>query len=238
MQAEFVKANFAYSEIQQKRRLLQEERLLEARSIATYARDEDATYQHPALFQQIDTRHPSVKHAIESGSHKFEMMLGPKREQEVRHFYQQEGRQGMRTLVREMPQTDWSYGSRRSYFDSAKQMNGKMMIHPQRLSDGDIIHEYGHFLEMTSSDLQAKRAAFLQRRAGTETPSPLGGHYSSYEVAVRDKFKEPYIGKIYKEGDASEVISMGMQLLFDDPVKLARDDPSLFDFITTVLREK
>jgi hypothetical protein len=114
---------------------------------------------------------------------------------------------------------------------------------PPDPSDADIIHELGHHIENEYPAIAARARAYLDYRTQGETPVPLAGlvaygseMYSPQEVATPDKFINPYVGKRYASGD-TEVISMGLQLLYRDPVGLALKDPGLFDFITSVLKE-
>ena len=63
----------------------------------------------------------------------------------------------------------------------------------------------------------------------------MGDGYDKREKGKRDKFIVPYMGKIYSQG-ATEIVSMGMEFLFADPVKLAKEDPEYFDFMIDLLR--
>lgn len=102
-----------------------------------------------------------------------------------------------------------------------------------------IVHEIGHCIEF--SDKMYKRAAnvFLDRRTAGEEAQQLRKltkkNFDPSEIAKPDKFRTPYIGKIY--GDKyTEVISMGIQYLYEDPLKFAEEDPDMFDFIVDLLR--
>jgi hypothetical protein len=119
-----------------------------------------------------------------------------------------------------------------------------------------IVHELGHWLESVSPVIHERVVQFLKRRAGTERPQKLSalteqGFYKNDEYAVKDEFREPYVGKYYPQPAgkwtprklpkwedvyASEVISMGLQYLYEDPVLFAKQDPDMFDFIFDVLR--
>ena len=84
---------------------------------------------------------------------------------------------------------------------------------------------------------EVKQAAndFLARRTLGEVAQPLGGNYAAWEVTKADKFLSPYIGKIYPDA-FTEVMSMGMQYLQESALNFARDDPDMFEFVTSVLR--
>ena len=127
---------------------------------------------------------------------------------------------------------------------------GHIMLQPYSHT-GVIVHELGHWMEDCSDDIARKIRAFLVRRAGTEELQSLqnlspGRSFRASEVAVRDNFIDPYIGKYYgasggRQGDwsqvvASEVLSMGLQYMYEDPLTFARKDPEMFDLIFDIVR--
>ena len=59
--------------------------------------------------------------------------------------------------------------------------------------------------------------------------------YEADEVTYQGAFPEDYTGKLYKH-DSSEVLSMGIQKLHDDPIAFATGDPSHFNFVVNTLR--
>ena len=111
-------------------------------------------------------------------------------------------------------------------------------------SNSTVIHELGHWLEDVSPDIHAKAVDFLLSRTEDDKASKLkkltGLRYRSNEVACPDNFVNPYIGKIYQNvyGDiyATEVISMGLELMYSNPWKLLDGDPQMFDFIYNTVR--
>jgi hypothetical protein len=98
-------------------------------------------------------------------------------------------------------------------------------------------HELAHHLE---NDPLAKAAAngfLLKRRESAQayTLRSLTGSkfYGPKEIAWKDSFTNPYVGRIYSDG-ATEVFSMGLQYL-SDPAKaawFAGKDPEMFDLVT------
>lgn len=115
-----------------------------------------------------------------------------------------------------------------------------------------IVHELGHWLEYMSHGIRKRVTAFLKRRAGQEIPSKLATltnntRFRKEEVAVKDQFRTPYIGKYYTTKPdepvnwddvyASEVVSMGVQYIYENPIEFARTDPDMFDLIYDILRE-
>lgn len=106
------------------------------------------------------------------------------------------------------------------------------------------IHEMAHSLEFQSKKLSKKTKSFLKSRADGEQAQKLSvltgiSRYSPREIAFRDKWEENggsvYTGKVY-HGDGTEIISMGLERLYANPMKFAKDDPEYFDFLIKVLQ--
>jgi hypothetical protein len=97
------------------------------------------------------------------------------------------------------------------------------------------IHELGHALEHSDGYVAGRARDFLNERTRGEEPEWLGDNYRETEVTKRDKFLDPYMGKIYPSGN-TEIISMGLEQFWADPLKFAQADPEYFDFIYDLLR--
>jgi len=98
-----------------------------------------------------------------------------------------------------------------------------------------VIHELGHALEHSDGYVAGRARMFLDERTRGEEPEWLGDDYREAEVTKRDKFLDPYMGKIYPSGN-TEIISMGLEEFWADPLKFASEDPEYFDFIYDLLR--
>jgi hypothetical protein len=121
-------------------------------------------------------------------------------------------------------------------------------------SDGVMVHELGHWLEDLVGSVHSAAVDFLKRRTTAEgkreskvSLRKLYGAKSGYrsdEVVRRDKFKNPYTGKAYErvlaDGTvdvyATEVISMGLEYMYSDPLGFAKEDPDFFDFVYALIR--
>jgi len=106
-------------------------------------------------------------------------------------------------------------------------------------SAGTVVHELGHYLERVYPDVTASSIAWRNARTAGEPLVKLqtlfpGAGYDSWEVTRPDAFVHPYVGKDYGNR-ATEVLSMGLQRLMEDPLKFARDDPGHFDYTVSVL---
>lgn len=102
------------------------------------------------------------------------------------------------------------------------------------------VHEFGHTLEYSDANVRRMAFEFLERRSGTEAPQRLavlfpGFNYRWDEIAVVDRFITPYVGKITGRG-TTEIVSMGLQYLYEDPLKFARSDPEHFDLIMRIIK--
>jgi hypothetical protein len=102
---------------------------------------------------------------------------------------------------------------------------------------GQIIHELGHWLEDTNSEMKKSILAFYNKRTKGEPLIRLLDGYRVDELYRKDKFMNPYMGKDY-EGRATEILSMGLQNFYEQPYELATRDPKYFDFIYNLVRGK
>lgn len=102
------------------------------------------------------------------------------------------------------------------------------------------VHEMGHWLERINPDINSKAREFLVRRTAGEVEQRMSallpGHgYGKDEVAKPDAFIHPYVGKIYR-WRSTEIVSMGMEYMYADPIGFATQDPDHFNFIHGLLR--
>lgn len=101
-------------------------------------------------------------------------------------------------------------------------------------------HEMGHAVEHANKEWMPRIHAWLEKRRGGEAPKELrklvpGSNYSAGERSFRDKFRNVYVGKTYSNG-CTEVISMGLQYMYDNPVAFAREDPDMFELILGLVK--
>ena len=107
--------------------------------------------------------------------------------------------------------------------------------------DGATAHEMGHWLEDVNPGVRDAVRAFLDRRTAGETDIPLGAGYKPWEVTRPDQFRDPYVGKQYRTQAgkyySTEVLPMGLEWFYNDPLGFAREDPDMFDFIYAIARK-
>jgi len=103
------------------------------------------------------------------------------------------------------------------------------------------IHEMGHVYENYKPGVREKAFAFVDSRTAGERSVSLrqhtGANYGRGESAKVDKFIDPYVGKTYGRR-STEVISMGFEHMWADPVSFAKGDPGHFDLIWNIMRGK
>ena len=112
------------------------------------------------------------------------------------------------------------------------------------------IHEYMHFIEDKNPQMMANSIAFLRYRTEGEKVKSLkaltGISYGAKEKARPDKFFNAYCGKTYSllgdkdepylDATATEIMSMGVEELYKDPVAFAKNDREYFDFVIANLK--
>ena len=156
---------------------------------------------------------------------------------EVRGGFEQFKRMVPDHMVQEPPPVQVKrpkfYGGQRAYYDGQINM-------PVHTSARSTVHEMGHWLEEHNPTVQQKATAFLKSRIGTEQPKKLSvitgdRSYKDYEVAVKDKFVNAYMGKVYTS-ESTEIISMGLEFMYAIPGSFARDDPETFEFVWNTVR--
>ncbi len=100
-----------------------------------------------------------------------------------------------------------------------------------------------HAVEAYDPGIAAACQDFYRHRVGAEEPQTLndvapGSSYGPYEAGIKDNFdrafgerKAWYAGKAGGE----EILTMGVQKLFEDPSGFAENDPEYCAFIVGVL---
>ena len=119
-----------------------------------------------------------------------------------------------------------------------------------------LVHELGHWMEDERPELLKTMHDFWKRRTqgdafedlATLYPDGLGRKMQG-EFAKKDQWISPYMGKVYFEKNkalstlpgpgktfaATELVSMGLEMLWKDPVQLALKDPEYFDLIWGII---
>jgi SPP1 gp7 family putative phage head morphogenesis protein len=103
-----------------------------------------------------------------------------------------------------------------------------------------VIHEIGHNFEFNHVYMRESAYRHLLERTKGEKEQLLrdltgNDNYALDEVAKKDTFFNPYVGKIYPD-KSTEITSMALQYLYKDPEYLYDKDPELFSWIVNAVR--
>ncbi len=109
---------------------------------------------------------------------------------------------------------------------------------------GGFVHELCHGIEKKNPHILQRCIEFLDYRCKGETSTSLrsltgNDNYKEKETARKDHFFKPYCGKDYLEDGkryATEILSMGMEKMYENPRDFYKEDPEYFSFCFNVLR--
>ncbi len=108
---------------------------------------------------------------------------------------------------------------------------------PPGVCAATLVHEFGHRIEEASGNTLgtlSKAFAMQQLIDKDQKPEHLGGAYEADEIGNKDEFQSSYTGKFYPQ-DASEVLSMGVQNLYEDPITFFEEAPKHFEYTLACL---
>lgn len=117
-------------------------------------------------------------------------------------------------------------------------------VHAGMVDVATNVHEMGHGIEYRMPGAQTAAQRFLRHRVKEEPLQQLrevvGKGYGFWELGRKDDFEKVfgnqawYVGK--KENwNATEIVSMGLEKLYEDPIRFAEKDPEYCAFIVGIL---
>jgi len=117
-------------------------------------------------------------------------------------------------------------------------------VHVKRTDDtGTYVHEQGHHLENHVPGAREAAIAFRDSRVKGAPLSPIYGkpdelgHPDDWgKLFAPGSTEASYVGKHYPADRNTEIVSMGLELLYRNPRHFAEKDPEYFDFIMGILR--
>jgi hypothetical protein len=100
-----------------------------------------------------------------------------------------------------------------------------------------ILHELGHWLEESVTGVKDMALKHLEPRVQNEEPRHLGLGYHALEYTQPDAFISPYTGKCKPDGTRvyTELISTGIEHLYENPIRLIQQDPQTAAFLLELL---
>lgn len=132
----------------------------------------------------------------------------------------------------------------RSYAYVDNEGNSRIALSPGANPDV-MTHEIGHCIEDSNPVIKKMVNGFLKKRTEGEEIVQLNKKYPGYEdheKGRKDEFDRVfserqayYIGKEYPDG-STEIVSMGLQQLHNDPIKFAENDPEYFNLMVGILQ--
>jgi SPP1 gp7 family putative phage head morphogenesis protein len=103
--------------------------------------------------------------------------------------------------------------------------------------DVTIVHEFGHHISYQVDSIMRGQTDFYKLRTAGEESVQMPGFRRGVRGKKDDWGKTRlYAGREYPDGRSPEVIAVGVELMYLDPVKFARDDPEYFDIIIGLLK--
>ena len=139
-------------------------------------------------------------------------------------------------------------GARRAFHSKGDHIGSGVFV-GEKSGTSTYVHEIAHRIESELPDVKAKCSAFQKmriERSGKPSVNLLekfpDSNYGASEVGNPDDWEKlfgeknaHYVGKSYADGQ-SELLSMGLQKLYEDPEAFAYKDPEFFDFLVGLLR--
>lgn len=119
-------------------------------------------------------------------------------------------------------------GKGRSFYDMKKKELHLNIKQSKTNLISEIFHEFGHIIEIQNPHIFEESLKFIKSKTGNEISRPN---------VILGPFCHPYIGTIY-EWNSTEVVSMGLQLMFLNPIMFLFRDPEHFEFIEYILKKE
>lgn len=126
--------------------------------------------------------------------------------------------------------------------ENPHQRGGVIYVAPED-DPGIVAHEIAHHLHESIPGAAKRVEGFFQRRTAEQSREwmPLPGKMGYWSIP--DNFFHPYVGRIYsryKDGVVhefygNEILSMGVEALWQNPISFARKDPEHFDLTLGIL---
>jgi hypothetical protein len=111
-----------------------------------------------------------------------------------------------------------------------------MVIKPLFGVENTVTHEFAHWMENRIKGADKFIKDFYDRRTAGEKEEWLGPGYAKNEMTKRDRWFSTYAGKVPSGMGRTEVLSMGLEAMYKDPVKFYLEDREHFEVVVKVLK--
>jgi hypothetical protein len=112
---------------------------------------------------------------------------------------------------------------------------GNIYMNKSQMDLPVLIHELGHAIDYSTNQHRFTKA--FEAQAIQKQPTRwTGGGCKNDEVGSKNGFLDNYTGKYYDRPRSSEVMAMGLQRLYHDPVTFASESPDHFNFTVANIR--
>lgn len=118
-----------------------------------------------------------------------------------------------------------------SYTRSSHSLN--MFVNTKKV----FAHEFGHHLSYQIKGAYKKQAVFFRARTAGEAKKKLPGYSEIFGKKNKFGKYDYYAGRVYKNGDIPECISVGLEYVWKNPLAAARKDPEWFRMVMSALKK-
>jgi hypothetical protein len=122
-------------------------------------------------------------------------------------------------------------------YDGRSHCSGDTVFLAPHAGTSVIIHEIGHAIEHSNEGkIGGTSKAFLHSQTFEQPVKHLGNGYSTHEVATKNGFENAYTGKYYPGNDSTEILSMGLQSLYENAYYFAKFNKNHFNYTIAAVK--
>lgn len=118
---------------------------------------------------------------------------------------------------------------------SSYDIKQRILLITSKAKKSSFIHEFGHHFSYNIKNATLRNRAFFDKRTAGENVKQLVGKREGI-VGKKDRFKNSYTGRVYRDGSAPEIFSTGVEQLYINPAAFAKSDPEFFDHVVSLLK--
>lgn len=100
----------------------------------------------------------------------------------------------------------------------------------------ELFHELGHAIEIQNKEVLDHSLKLLSKKSNKSLKEITDLLGPKNDVWVPGEFIDPYVGKVYKDLMATEVVSMGFQYLYKNSADFEKKDPHHYSSVYRLLK--